>query len=206
MEVLVTDPNLADRLIAQRQEWEVDRFDEVWDGVYVLAPIADNTHQELQMLLGSILYEMMGMGSRPGVHVYMGVNVSDRIDGWELNYRWPDVAVFLPGTTAHECGSHWCGGPDFAVEIRCRGDRTMQKLPFYASVNVRELLIIDREPWSVEVYRLREGALNRVDRIAIDDAKSVSSDLLALSFRLIPASPRPTIEVAHRETGQRWSV
>jgi hypothetical protein len=30
--------------------------------------------------------------------------------------------------------------------------------------------------------------------------------VLPAAFRLIPASPRPTIEVTHRETGQRWSV
>jgi hypothetical protein len=82
----------------------------------------------------------------------------------------------------------------------------MQKLPFYASVNVRELLIIDRDPWSMGLYRLREGALNRVDHVAVEDARSISSDLVSLDFRLIPASPRPTIEVEHRETGQRWSV
>jgi Uma2 family endonuclease len=204
MEVLVTDPDLAKRLIAQRQEWEVDRFDEVWDGTYVLAPVADNTHQGLQADLGSILFSIAGFKSPS--HVYMGVNVSDRVEGWEQNYRSPDVAVFLPGTTARECGTHWCGGPDFVIEIRCRGDRTMQKLPFYASINVRELFIIDREPWSMELYRLGDGALNRVDRVEVEGARSISSELVSLDFRFIPASPRPMIEVEHRDTRQRWSV
>ena len=103
----------------------------------------------------------------------MGVVISDRVEGFEQNYRWPDVAVFLAGTTSRECGTHWCGGPDFMVEIRCRGDRTMQKLPFYASINVRELLIIDRDPWSMEIYRLRDSELRRVDRIEVDDARSI---------------------------------
>ena len=204
MELIVTDPELAKRLIAQRQEWEVDRFDEVWDGTYIIAPIADNTHQDLQAGLGTIFHVINGMKCPP--HVYMGVVISDRVEGFEQNYRWPDVALFLAGTTARECGTHWCGGPDFMVEIRCRGDRTMQKLPFYASINVRELLIIDRDPWSMEIYRLRDGELRRVDRVEVEDARSIGSEVVSLDFRFIPASPRPTILVEHRETAQRWSV
>ena len=92
------------------------------------------------------------------------------------------------------------------VEIRCRGDRTMQKLPFYASINVRELLIIDRDPWSMEIYRLRDEELRRVDRVEVEDARSIGSEVVSLNFRFIPASPRPTILVEHRETAQRWSV
>ena len=135
-----------------------------------------------------------------------GANVSDRQDEWEHNYRCPDVAVILPGTSARDCGTYWLGGPDFAVEIRSRGDRSLQKLAFYASVGVRELLVIDRKPWSMELYRLENGTLSSVGRVSLESAGVLTSEVLPVTFRFLPTSPRPTIDVMHRETGQRWSV
>ena len=204
MEVVITDPDMASRLIAQRQEWGADRFDEVWDGTYVVAPSADNVHQDIQAELGVNLYTIVGVQRPP--YVYLGVNVSDRVEGWEHNYRCPDIAVYLANTTARECWTHWCGGPDFAVEIRSRGDRTLQKLPFYASVNTRELLVIDRDPWSLDLYRLRDGKLASCGKLDAGATDLLPSEVLPLSFRLIAGSPRPIIEVRHRETGQVWSA
>lgn len=204
MALLVTDPDLEERLIAQRQASGGDRFDEVWEGTYVMAPLANDEHQELQTALAAVFQIVIGWTGLGLVRA--GVNVSDREDGWEHNYRCPDVVVFMSGTTARNCDTHWVGGPDFAVEVRSRGDRTPQKLPFYASVNVRELLVIERHPWSMLLYQLTDGELLPVGHLKPDDTTRLESKILPLSFRLIPASPRPTIEVTHRETGQQWSV
>jgi Uma2 family endonuclease len=204
MALLVTDPSLEERLIAERQASGGDRFDEVWEGTYVMAPLPNDEHQEIQTSLATIFKIVVDW---PGAGlVRAGVNVSDRDEGWEHNYRCPDVVVFMKGTSARNCDIHWVGGPDFAVEVRSPGDRTRDKLPFYASVNVRELLIVERRPWSVELYRLTSGALAPVGLSTADAAVTLNSEVLPLSFRLIPASPRPTIEVAHRETKQLWSV
>jgi Uma2 family endonuclease len=204
MELVVTDPDLTERLIAERQASGGDRFDEVWEGTYVMAPIADNEHQNLAGRLTHAFLAILGPDTK--AQVLPGTNVSDREDQWEHNYRCPDVAVFLPGTTARDLGTHWLGGPDLAVEIRSPGDRSLGKLSFYASIGVRELVVIDRQPWSVELYRLIKAELNLVARLEPGDGSTVTSEVLSAMFRLIPASPRPTIEVAHRETGQRWSV
>jgi Uma2 family endonuclease len=203
MEVLVTDPREQERLIARRRESGGDRFDEVWEGMYVMSPIADNQHQELQARLGAAFLHLL---ADPRTRVLTGANVTDQDDDWEQNYRCPDVAVFLPGTTAQDRGSHWFGGPDFAVEILSRGDRTPKKLPFYASVNVRELLVVDRMPWSVELYRLRAGQLASVAKLDVSAAATVTSEILPLSFRLVAGPERPIIEVRHRSSDQVWQV
>ena len=205
MELVVTDPGLASRLIYERQEAGVDRFDEVWDGTYVIAPIADNVHQDIQADQGFAIFEAAGGWQRRS-HDYFGVNVSDRVEGWGQNHRWPDVAVYLPETTARECGTHWCGGPDFAVEIRTCGDRTMQKIPFYSAVNVLELLVVDRNPWSLELYRLRGRQLASIQKSDVSARDPLMSEVLPLSFRLTAGSPRPIIEVRHRDSGQIWSA
>jgi Uma2 family endonuclease len=204
MTLIVTDPRDQERLIAERRASGADRFDEVWEGDYVMSPIADNEHQDLQGLLTSAFLQALGGDRRTRVHP--GANVSDREKGWEHNYRCPDVAVFLADTSAQDRGSYWFGGPDFAVEILSPGDRTPKKLPFYASVNVRELLVVARDPWSLELYRLREEKLTSVGRIDAAANDPLTSEVLALSFRLIAGSPRPIIEVRRRETGQTWSA
>ncbi len=107
MDMLVTDPTVQDRLIAERQLSGGDRYDEVWEGTYVMAPIADNEHQDLQGRLASVFLQVVG-GDRQ-TKVLPGTNISDREDGWEHNYRCPDVAVFLPGTSARDCGNALVG-------------------------------------------------------------------------------------------------
>src|SRR5262249_5094249 len=137
-----------------------DRYDEVWEGVTFMPPLANNQHQSLGVEFGVMFCLALGEAVRG--RIYDGVNVSDRVEDWLYNYRCPDVAVFLPGCLAQDCGTHWYGGPDFGVEIVSPHDRSREKLEFYARVGVRELLIIDRDPWGLELYRLRDGELRSV--------------------------------------------
>src|SRR4051812_47445996 len=157
MEMMVLDPALQERLLAERRASGGDRFDEVWDGVYMMAPLANNEHQDVQSNLTFAIRSALGQGSL--ARVQAGANVSDREDQWEHNYRCPDVVVIFPGGAARDCDTHWFGGPDFCVEIASRGDRSRDKTEFYASVGVRELLLVDRHPWSLELYWLAGAQL-----------------------------------------------
>ena len=204
MTVIVTDPREQQRLIAERQAAGADKYDEVWEGDYVMAPIADDEHQDIQAGLVMVFRLVVGVTGQGRVRA--GVNVTDQQADWTHNYRCPDVVVYLEGTSAENRGSDWLGGPDFAVEILSPGDRTPEKLPFYAKVNVRELLVVDREPWSLQLYRLREGRLDLAGSATPGDAATLLSEVLPLSFRLLPGTPRPTIEVAHRDASQKWLV
>jgi Uma2 family endonuclease len=204
MPVLVLDRDLAEHLKAERHASGADRYDEVWEGVYHVSPLPGDEHQEITTRLSAILTDVVDW---PGVgRVRAGVNVSDREDDWTHNYRIPDVAVFLPGNPARNCGTHWCGGPDFAIEIRSPDDETRDKLPFYAKVGVRELLLLDREPWVLELYRAEGGRLNLVGTSTIESPRVLTSSLLPLTSCLRPGGDRPAIEVCHIDGAQRWSV
>ncbi len=198
---IVIDPREQERLIAERQASGADRFDEVWEGTYVTAPIADDGHQEFQAQLVAVLQAVVGW-SGDGL-VRGGVNVSDRDQGWQFNFRCPDVVVFVKGTSAKNCGSHWFGGPDFAVEILSPGDRTPQKLPFYASVGVRELLVISRDPWRMERYRLRNEELICIGTSSPGSDETLESNVVPLTFRLF-SNTAPRIEIVRRDLSQRW--
>ena len=165
MAVYITDPDLEKRLKSEREANGSDRLDEVWDGVYFMPRLANNEHQFFVIQLAQVFQSVLGNLDQ-GM-VYPGVNVSNREKGWKKNYRCPDVAVFLPGSKAKNCGTHWHGGPDFAVEIVSPKDRSREKLPFYSSVGVGELLLIDRQPWSLELFRLQGGELVSCGRSTI---------------------------------------
>ena len=154
--------------------------------------------------LASIFRETLGWDSD---HVVLsGTNVSDRVRGWEQNYRCPDIAVYLAGTRAKNCHTHWYGGPDFAVEIVSEDDQTRDKIPFYAQVGTRELLVIDRDPWSLELLRLSGKKLKSAGTSAGKKGRTLESRVLPLSFRLIGGQRRPAIEVVQSADGKSWKV
>jgi Uma2 family endonuclease len=183
MPVLVCDEQIADELIAKRQASGGDRYDEVWNGVYVMSPIANNEHQSLATEIGAILrshLDWRGLG-----FTLVGANVSDREDDWTKNYRVPDVLVFSNDTKAIDLDTHWLGGPEFAIEIVSRGDKTLDKLDFYAAVGTQELLVIDRHPWKLTMYRYNSESKS----LEISDgselsAESIASRIFPVQFRL----------------------
>jgi Uma2 family endonuclease len=204
MAMMVLDADLEQRLKAERAASGADRFDEVWEGVYMMAPLANNEHQHLIAQLTWAINNALGPGH--AAVVLPGANVSDHEDDWTQNYRCPDVVVVLPGSRARDCGTHWFGGPDFAAEITSPGDRSRDKLAFYASIGVRELLLIDRRPWRIELHRLDGSTFNLAGHSDLSTGRVLKSDVLPLSFRLISGSPRPQIEVTHNDGVQRWLV
>jgi hypothetical protein len=194
--LLVCDPEICRRLIEERQALGLDSFDEVWEGVYVMSPFANDEHQEIVGGLDAVLQVAVAW---PGLgKVRPGVNVSDREEGWTQNYRVPEVVVYLPENPARNCSTHWVGGPDFAVEVISRGDRSRQKVDFYAKVGTRELLIVDRFPWALELHALKRKKLRLVGRCTPERPKWLKSRVLPLKFRLVDGTPRPVIEGARR--------
>lgn len=199
-------PNI-NAMIARRQAWGGDRSDEVWDGVYVMAPMASNEHQSLVLRFAYILEDIVGKSGLG--NVYAGVNVSDREEGWEANYRVPDVAVFSNDTKAKNCDSFWLGGPEFMVEITSPYDQTHDKLPFYFGVGVEEVLIVNRHAWQLELYQRGEDALEEVGLSTTDNKNLLTATIVPFTFQLLLGEARPQIEVKHvdgTEEIQRWTI
>ncbi len=203
MVTMITDTELEASLKAARQATGADRYDEVWEGVTMMAPMPNDEHQQVVIRLASIFLEII---DRPGQgDVRAGVNVSDRQENWQANYRVPDVAVFLKGGRATNCDTFWLGGPDFAVEIVSPEDQTRRKVPFYAKVRVQELLVVDRDPWRLELYRPSKS-LEPIARVGVGDDNELECQVIPFTFKLLPGKRRPQIEVVHNESGRRWEV
>ena len=169
-----------------------------------MTPFPNPEHAELQMALGTVFRLALGL-SHPA-KVYPGVNVSDRADDWTKNYRGPNVAVVMPGGIARNRGAYLLGGPDFVVEIVSPQDQSREKFDFYAKAGVRELLIVDRDPWGLELYRLHGVKLELVGQSTLEQPDVFQSNVLPLTFRLVPGEARPGIEMCHADGVQKWVV
>jgi Uma2 family endonuclease len=204
MAALVLDPSLEEELKRERALTGADRYDEVWDGVYVMAPLANNEHQFLAFQLAMAI--AAGLRIPDDGLVFAGCNVSDQKVNWTRNYRCPDVAAILKGNPAQDRHTHWFGGPDFAIEIISPQDRTRDKFDFYFKVGVRELLIVDRRPWKLELYRNDGESLAPVDNCPHTRPKPLDSQVIPFRFTLAAGKPRPTLVVIRRTDGHTTRI
>ena len=153
--VLGPRPPVVEAWLEERRAKGLDGFDEVWEGQYVVSPMARSSHgmldQQVAVLLDPLARASGLVGSGP-------VNIGEPDD-----YRVPDrvwlrsaqVAIYVP-TAA------------LVVEIVSPHDRSRQKLGFYAARGVDEVLLVDPGPRSVELYG-REG-----DRMVPRDRSALS--------------------------------
>ncbi|MGA2925158.1 MAG: Uma2 family endonuclease [Solirubrobacteraceae bacterium] len=160
MPTLVFDPQPAEleALLERRREWGADRWDEVWDGVLHMIPPPSHEHQRL----ASRLHEVLGPLARAA-----GLELTGEIGlgSGRSDYRVPDLALHRPGAAAQ-----WHPTVAVAVEIVSPGDKTWDKLSFYAAHHVDELVIIDPQQRSVDWLALDHGEYRPVDRGRVIDS------------------------------------
>jgi hypothetical protein len=66
------------------------------------------------------------------------------------------------------------------------------------------LLLIDRYPWSLELYRHNGNELALAGQSSADRSDVFASTVLSLSFQLVPAQPRPEIHIAELVGERSW--
>jgi Uma2 family endonuclease len=145
--------------IQERQKLGHDRRDEMWDGELHMVPQPAPEHQDLNDWLGTFFkthWQARGEGRTfPDVGVKPpGVKVV-RVAGEKRpkDYRVPDRSFLLPERYDRLRGAWIVGGPDVVLEILSPGDESVDKLPFYFDLGVREVIFIDRDSREVTIYR-----------------------------------------------------
>jgi Uma2 family endonuclease len=171
-------------LLEERRRLGHDRWDEMWDGELHMVPPPHGEHGRLNDHLGAFFllhWEMLGLGrsypetgvKRPGVE-------DDPVLKAPRDYRTPDRSFLLPERYGRFEGGWIVGGPDVALEIVSPGDESRAKLPFYLSVGVREVVLIERRTRAVEVLRATEAGWAQVKPSA---EGWVRSDVLRTEWR-----------------------
>lgn len=138
-------------VLEHRRRTGLDRYDEVWNGEWVLAPLPAPEHGRVVAgLMGWLLTRWL---PRPGCEVLPGTNITPPgTEDWTQNYRGPDVMLMTPKSSSIEHEAHLEGSPEVVVEVRSPRERTYQKLEFYAETGAREIWVIDSRSRAVELF------------------------------------------------------
>ena len=129
----------ADELIAERRRAGVDTFDEVWNGVYHVAPVGTGEHGALQAGLMVVLRSLRKDG-------FVGTGPVNL--GTEHDYRVPDVALI----ERRYLGEVWVPRALLVGEILSKDDQTYEKFAHYAAHGVQEIVVVDPSGRRVEFW------------------------------------------------------
>ncbi len=150
---IVSDPPPAEfqELLERRRRWGADRHDEIWEGVYRMIPAPGEAHWLIDEQLAELLRPLAraaGLVSSPEFNL-----------GHTSDFRVPDRGLHRPETTGD-----WRPTAALVVEILSPGDETPAKIPFYASHDVDELVIVDPQSRTVEWLALEQGRYRPVEQ------------------------------------------
>jgi len=142
-------PGLAE----MRRESGADRWDEVWDGVLHMTPGPNRDHSVFQ---GDLYRYLRDHWAEKGVRrVFLDLNISPPgTEPWTKNYRQPDLILLTADRFGIDKNEYFEGGPTVVVELRSPGDESYAKLPFYASLGIPEVWIIDRDSRAPSLFVL----------------------------------------------------
>ncbi len=154
--VLGTPPPELEALLERRRRAGVDRLDEAWQGVRHLVPGPSIEHADISQQVAELLGPpARAAGLRPTMSEF---NLGES----EHDFRVPDGGLHRPGAAGI-----WHATAALVVEILSPEDETWQKLPFFATHGVDEVLIVDPGERTVTWLALRDGDYEPVERSAL---------------------------------------
>lgn len=142
--VLGGRPQELEQLIERRRALGLDKYDEMWEGDYHVAPEAHSRHGILDDQLAVALHPF---AMRAGLIGSGPFNL-----GTANNFRVPDRGFHrsVPGVV-------WVESAPVVVEILSPDDETFEKFDFYAAHGVREVLVAFPDEHVVLCYALAIG-------------------------------------------------
>jgi Uma2 family endonuclease len=142
--------------LERRRSLGQDRFDEVWEGVYHVAPSPTFEHAAVDAELAQ---QLGPRAKRRGLRYVSTVDIGELGD-----YRVPDSSVHR-GTPS----GAWHQTAALVVEVVSPGDESMAKFDFYARHEVDEVLVADPARRSIRLWQLREGTYDETGRSDVLD-------------------------------------
>lgn len=153
--VLGSDADV-ERLLEQRRAMGADRYDEVWEGEYHMAPAPHPFHARLDQQMAAILEPL---ARRRDLIALSPCNI-----GQATNYRVPDRSVHREQPT-----ETFVPTAALVVEVVSPDDESWANFDFYASHHVDEVVIVDGHRRSVDWFALVDGTYQGVTRSTVLD-------------------------------------
>jgi Uma2 family endonuclease len=149
-------PSELDAWIARRRALGHDRFDEVWNGDYHMAPAPHQWHSYLAMDVGRVLHRL---GDPLGLLVLDPFNL-----GVPDNFRVPDLGLVR---SLHD--DVWVPTAAMVVEVVSPDDESWLKFDHYAAHGVDEVLIADPHGRTLDLFVLAGDRYAQAERSALLD-------------------------------------
>lgn len=139
---------VPESLLAERRRAGADRRDEMWEGVLHMVPPASGPHQRLNAALNEVFGPLARVnGLVP--HVEAGLFRAPD------DYRVPDQCYARPD----QLSERGVEGAVLIVELLSPGDETYDKLDWYAAAGVDEVLVVDPDTRTPELFVRRGGRM-----------------------------------------------
>jgi len=145
MKAVVLD--MPQEWLDERHRLDLDRKDEMWEGVLHMVPPGSSGHNELGADIMSLLRPL---AAERGLRRFVEPGVFDPTIPSMTSYRVADLGFARP---EHVTRRGIEGRAVLLVEILSPRDESYEKLPFYRRVGVEELLYIDPATNVFEVRR-----------------------------------------------------
>ena len=139
---------VPEAMLEARRRLGHDRFDEMWNGVLHMVPPPSFGHQHRGTSLVVLLHRLAGEAGLIALYE-AGLFRPGRND----DYRQPDNLLVRPEDSSARGVE---GRAELVVEIRSPNDEAYEKLPFFAEMQVQEVLILDGS--TIDLRRLVDGA------------------------------------------------
>ena len=142
-------------LLDDRRAKGLDKSDEMWEGELHMVPPPSDQHREVALALLRVLAPLADAR-----------NLISRYEsglfrpGTENDWRVPDQTYARPELRSPR-GIE--GGASLVVEILSPHDETYEKLDWYASLGVGEVLVVEPESRRVELFANRDGHMVAVE-------------------------------------------
>jgi hypothetical protein len=204
MAVLITGPLLEQILLEQRKARDADHSDEVWEGLDMTAPLPHTERQEIGGAAGCGARQAGGVArtrTGPPWNELLGPG-----RGLEPGLPRARRCASLTRKPGEHLDTHWRGAIDFLIEIVIPGDRTREKISFFERLGARELLLVDRSPWRLEMQRHAGERLAEAGQSSLPSRESIASPVRPLEFRLVAGKPCPRIAVRRTDAERVWLV
>ena len=156
MKTVVLGPRPAEleQLIERCRALGLDLFDEIWEGVYHVAPPLRFRHAYLDDTIAAVL--------RPYAQA-AGLIGSGRFNlGHEDDFRVPDRGLHREMVDAV-----YLDTAAMVVEILSPDDETYEKFPFYAAHAVDEVLVVEPDGHLVRIFALEGSDYAETGRSAL---------------------------------------
>lgn len=132
-------PAVLQEWLDRRRALGQDGFDEVWEGVYHVAPVA---HGRQGWMDEEIAFALLARARAAGLRGSGPINI-----GHAQDYRVPDAAYLRARETAL-----WNPTAAIVVEVVTPNDGSRRKADFYFRAGVEELLLVDPLERTVEWF------------------------------------------------------